>query len=585
MRALFLLIGLPLALVLLAAACGDDAPTPTSAAPTSLPTPSPAPSPTPHVVETATPITREVRAPIDGVELNIAESDPPQYFLEIKAGLPNTCHTFDRKETQRSGTEITVTVVNRVVTGDVACAEIYWTETHSVALGSDFEPGATYSVRVNDETLTFAAESAAPRSATPNAVLAVAPAPIDRVDVYEFFLLGARHYALDVTSGLPDACHTFERIETQREGTEITVSVFNGVVTGDVACAQVYGTEINVVALGSDFEVGVTYTVRVNDWEESFTPEAYWDEVEAPIADVGVQVVGPDPVQYFLDVRAGVPDTCHAFDRIETQREGTEITVAVINRVSTRDAECTEIQRVALHSVALGSDLEPGTTYTVLVNERELSFTTQAAPVEVYAPIENVTVHPLKSDPPQYFLEIQAGLPNACHTFGRTEVQRSGTEITVSVINLIAVVDAVCAQVFEPAPHLLPLGTDFEPGVTYTVRVNDWETSFTTEAVSIEVSAPIEEVEILVLETDPPQYFLEVTSGLPDACHTFDRIETERSGTEITVTVINRVATGDVMCAQVYETVSNTVALGTDFETGVTYTVRVNDVSLTFTAQ
>lgn len=580
MRARFLFLGLPLVLVLLAAACGDDAPTPTSAPPT------PTPSPTPHMVVTPTPVTTEVRAPIDGVKLNIAESDPPQYFLEIKAGLPNACHTFDRKETRRSGTAITVTVINRVVTGDVACAEIYGTETHSVALGSDFEPGATYIVRVNEETLIFTAESAPARSATPNAVLTVAPAPIDRVDVYEFFLLGARHYALDVTSGLPDACHTLDRIETQREGTEITVSVFNSVVTGDVACAQVYGTASTVVNLGSDFEVGVTYTARVNDWEESFTPEAYWDEVEAPIEDVAVQVVGTDPVQYFLDVRAGVPDTCHAFDRIETQQSGTEITVTVINRLLTRDAECTEIQRVALHSVALGSDLEPGTTYTVLVNEREVSFTTQAAPVEVEAPIENVTVHTLKSDPPQYFLEIQAGLPNACHTFGRTEVQRSGTEITVSVINLIAVVDAVCAQVFVPAPHLLPLGTDFEAGVTYTVRVNDWETSFTVEAVTIEVDAPIEEVEIFVLETDPLRYFLKITSGLSDACHSFDRIETERTGTEITVTVINRVATGGVMCAQVYETVSNTVELGSEFEAGVTYTVYSQGRVLTeFTAQ
>ena len=584
MRARLLALGLLPALMLLAVACGDDAPTPTPQPP-APPTPSLAPSPTPRMVETPTPETIEVRAPIDGVGLHIAETDPPQYFLEIQAGLPDACHSFDRKETQRSGTEIVVTVINRVVTGDVACAEIYKTETHSVALGSDLEPGATYTVRVNDETLTFTAESASAPSAVPRTTLIAAPAPIERVDLYELFLLGARHYVLDVTSGLPDACHTFYRIDTQREGTEITVSVINSVVIGDVACAQVYGTEINVVALGSDFEVGVTYTVRVNDWEESFTPEAYWDEVEAPIEDVGVQVVGPDPVQYFLDVRAVVPDTCHAFDRIETQRDGTDITVAVINRLLTRDAECTEIQRVALHSVALGSDLEPGTTYTVLVNGRETSFTTQAGPVEVYAPIENVTVHPLKSDPPQYFLEIQAGLPNACHTFGRTEVERSGTEITVSVINLIAVVDTVCAEVFEPAPHLLPLGTDFGPGVTYTVRVNDWETSFTAEASDVEVSAPIEDVEVLVLETDPPQYFLEVTSGLPDACHAFDRIESERTGTEITVTVINLVATGDVMCAQVYETVSNTVELGSEFETGATYTVRVNDETLTFTAE
>ena len=150
MRRLFLTLGLLPALMLLAAACGEDAPTPTSVPPT--------PSPTPHMVETPAPETTEVSAPIENVVVNVAESDPPQYFLEITSGLPDACHTFDRVETERSGTEITVTVINKVVTGDVMCAQVYGTETNSVALGTDFEPGAAYTVRVNDETLTFTAQ-------------------------------------------------------------------------------------------------------------------------------------------------------------------------------------------------------------------------------------------------------------------------------------------------------------------------------------------------------------------------------------------------------------------------------------------
>ena len=105
------------------------------------------------------------------------------------------------------------------------------------------------------------------------------------------------------------------------------------------------------------------------------------------------------------------------------------------------------------------------------------------------------------------------------------------------------------------------------------------------DSTTVEVAAPIESVAVNIAESDPPQYFLEITSGLPDACHAFDRVETDRSGTAITVTVINKVVTGDVMCAQVYETVSNTVELGSEFDAGVTYTVRVNDEMLTFTAQ
>ena len=441
------------ALLLAAVACGDNAPTPTAspaadgartATPgtTEVPAPSPTSAPTADRSPTVAPETREVLAPVEDVTVHKVDSEPVAYFLIINSGLPNSCHTFDRTEVEQSGREITVSVINRKLTGDIVCAEIYRTEAHPVYLGADFEPDTTYAV-------------------------------------------------------------------------------------------------------------------RVNDWETSFTTEPVTVEVEAPIEDVAVDVVASDPVRYFLEIEVGVPDTCHKFDRTEVERSGREITVSVINRVVADGTDCAAIERVAPHTVPLGSDFEPDVIYTVRVNDREISFTGKAISMEeVGAPIENLTVHVLESDPVQYFLEIRAGLPNTCHTFDRIDVERLGPEITVTVINLVATGDVVCAEVYRSAPHVVALGTDFEAGVTYTVGVNDWETSLTTEAATleVEVEAPIDDVRLLVLESDPPQYFLDIMSGLPDACHTFDRVETQRSGTEITVTVINRVATGDVACAQVYET-------------------------------
>ena len=471
------------ALLLTAVACGDAAPVPTASPtpdrvgtatpePTEVPAPSPTSAPTADRSPTVAPETREVLAPVEDVTVHKVDSEPVAYFLIINSGLPNSCHTFDRTEVEQSGREITVSVINRKLTGDIACAEIYRTEAHPVYLGADFELGATYAV-------------------------------------------------------------------------------------------------------------------RVNDWETSFTTEPVTVEVEAPIEDVAVDVVASDPVRYFLEIEVGVPDTCHKFDRTEVERSEREITVSVINRVVADGMDCWAIERVAPHTVPLGSDFEPDVIYTVRVNDREISFTGKAISVEeVEAPIENVTVHVVE---PWYFLIISSGLPNDCHTFNRTEVERAGTEITVAVINRVLTGDVGCAQVYRSEALVVELDTDFEAGVTYTVRVNDWETSFTTEdaTLEVEVEAPIDDVRLLVLESDPPQYFLDITSGLPDACHTFDRVETQRSGTEITVTVINRVATGDVACAQVYETATNSVALGTGFEPGVTYTVHSADgrVLTEFTAQ
>ncbi len=99
-------------------------------------------------------------APIERVEIRVAESFPPQYFVDIVSGLPNGCARFDSIETSRSGDTIRIVVLNLVPApgSKVACTMIYGTVQHHVALGTDFEPGHTYTVVVNDVTETFQAQ-------------------------------------------------------------------------------------------------------------------------------------------------------------------------------------------------------------------------------------------------------------------------------------------------------------------------------------------------------------------------------------------------------------------------------------------
>lgn len=99
-------------------------------------------------------------APIERVEISVAESSPPQYFVDIVSGLPNGCARFDSIETSRSGDTIQLVVVNLVPSpgSQVACTMIYGTVQHHVALGTDFESGRTYTVVVNDVTETFQAQ-------------------------------------------------------------------------------------------------------------------------------------------------------------------------------------------------------------------------------------------------------------------------------------------------------------------------------------------------------------------------------------------------------------------------------------------
>jgi inhibitor of cysteine peptidase len=107
-----------------------------------------------------------------------------------------------------------------------------------------------------------------------------------------------------------------------------------------------------------------------------------------------------------------------------------------------------------------------------------------------------------------------------------------------------------------------------------------------TYAMKVE-DAPIDDLEILILESFPPQYNLLVTSGLPSGCAVFDKAEiVRRAANEITVRVTNLMPDGDdIMCTAIYGIKETTVPLGSDFESGQKYTVRVNDKSIDFTAQ
>ena len=101
---------------------------------------------------------REVPAPIDGVDVRILESNPPQYMLNVRAGLPGGCAEKNRHGVQRVDETITVTVLNWMPTGNPPCTMIYGSYELNVSLGIDFRHGTTYFVSVNDKRTSFVAQ-------------------------------------------------------------------------------------------------------------------------------------------------------------------------------------------------------------------------------------------------------------------------------------------------------------------------------------------------------------------------------------------------------------------------------------------
>ena len=101
----------------------------------------------------------------------------------------------------------------------------------------------------------------------------------------------------------------------------------------------------------------------------------------------------------------------------------------------------------------------------------------------------------------------------------------------------------------------------------------------------VSVPAPIESVEILVMESFPVQYSLHVVSGLSNGCVEFEGYRIEREGEIITVTVTNlKPADESLMCTEEYRTVTTNIPLGSarEYEPATSYTVLVNGVAAVF---
>jgi hypothetical protein len=99
---------------------------------------------------------KNVLAPIEGVQLNIAESMPLQYSIHAVQGLPSGCASPGGYTLARDGNRVLVSLYNQVPSDpDIVCTLIYRTEELDIPLGSDFDAATAYLVEINGNQLRF----------------------------------------------------------------------------------------------------------------------------------------------------------------------------------------------------------------------------------------------------------------------------------------------------------------------------------------------------------------------------------------------------------------------------------------------
>ena len=159
------------------------------------------------------------------------------------------------------------------------------------------------------------------------------------------------------------------------------------------------------------------------------------------------------------------------------------------------DEEVVELDTVE----PIRASLEPGETYRVIVNEQVTTTFTLPVPelghtAIAVSPIGLAEIETLESAPSQYQLRVVSRMPKggSCSQFNGYEIRRRESNRIDVVITHHEVADAqaACTRDLPVVETAVPLGSDFEPGVEYTVSVNS-ETSKTFAAgESQKTSAP-----------------------------------------------------------------------------------------------
>lgn len=146
--------------------------------------------------------------------------------------------------------------------------------------------------------------------------------------------------------------------------------------------------------------------------------------------------------------------------------------------------------------------------------------------------------------------------------------------VVLAAMSILALVVVACGT---DEDSLIPRGND-------GVGSQPTQSPTTQEPIdepydTVEVLAPIESVQILVLESYPEQYVVQVISGLPSGCAAYSRYEVTQDGTDIKIAVYNtQPAPGELIaCTAIYGLNEIDIALGSEFERGTTYSVHVND--------
>ena len=262
-------------------------------------------------------------------------------------------------------------------------------------------------------------------------------------------------------------------------------SVTARIIESDERLAFINDTSHEVITRGKPNRVDMVLVLVQPPPEMVKGNEDWWTWVEVPARVIGASLL-PNEREPFLRIDYLQPTTegCARRGGKSLKVVGKDIiaTVTLMQPPQTpwsipcddKVVQLDEIERIA-------DPLEPGETYRVIVNDQvvttltvpyaELGYTHITA-----SPIESAEIRTREGASGEYELLVVSGMPSgsSCSQFNGYEIRRSESDKVEVRITHHEVSDPMvaCTADYPIVETLVPLGSDFEPGVEYTVVVN-----------------------------------------------------------------------------------------------------------------
>ena len=271
-----------------------------------------------------------------------------------------------------------------------------------------------------------------------------------------------------------------------------TYAIQARIIESDGRLAFINDTAHNVITRGNPNHVDILLVLVLPppDQVEEGVDWRKWVEVPVPV--VWANLI-PNEAEHLLRIAyyQSTIEGCARPGNEELKVEGKDIiaTVTLMQPPPTSWAIPCNEKVVELDTVLpIQASLEPGQSYRVTVNDRvtgafslprpELKDTALAE-----SPIEDVEIMVLEREPREYQLRIVSAMPqgSSCSQFNGYEIRRSASnsiDVIVTHHHVVAK-DVICTADYPIVETIVPLGSEFEPGMEYTISVNgDTTTSF-----------------------------------------------------------------------------------------------------------